>query len=223
MNADRLYFHSVFDRISDAYDDWYDQPEGKAIFNEELDCLSLVWRDYSGRWLEVGVGTGRFAKALGIAHGVDLSREMAAIAARRGVSAQVGRAEQLPFRGECFDGALMALTLCFLENPEAAFMECARVLRQNGKLVVGTVPADSLWGAAYEKKKAEGHPVYSHARFRTVEEIVGLAGKARFALQDARSALFRGPDSQPGDHPETRPGIVAGAGFVGLLFEARKA
>ncbi len=215
--------YSVFDRISNAYDGWYDQPEGKAIFHEELDCLGLVWRDYSGRWLEVGVGTGRFAKALGIANGVDLSREMASIAARRGVSALVGRAEQLPFRSECFDGVLMALTLCFLENPEAAFMECARVLRRGGKLVVGTVPSDSPWGAAYEKKKNERHPVYSHARFRTVDKIVDLAGKERFALRDARSALFWGPDSQPGEHPEIRPGIVEGAGFVGLLFEARKA
>ena len=218
-----MQIYSVFDQMAIAYDGWYEQPEGKVIFHEELDCLCRVCHDYSGRWLEVGVGTGRFAKALGISHGVDLSRDMAAIAARRGVSAQVGRAEQLPFRGECFEGVLIVLTLCFLENPEAAFMECANVLRQDGRLVVGTVPSDSPWGAAYEKKKAEGHPVYSHARFRTVEEIVDLAEKAGFIVRNARSALFWTPDGQPGEHPEAQSGIVPGAGFVGLFFEARKA
>ncbi len=214
--------YSVFDHMADAYDGWYDQPEGKVIFHEELDCLGRVCHDYSGRWLEVGVGTGRFAKALGIAHGVDLSPGMAAIAVRRGVLAQVGRAENLPFQSECFDGVIIALTLCFLDNPEAAFVECARVLRRNGKLVVGTVPADSPWGEAYEKKKAEGHPVYSHARFHTVEKIVGLAEKTRFTLRNARSALFWGPGNQPEGPFETRSGIVSGAGFVGLLFEAIK-
>ena len=55
----------VFDPIADAYDRWYDAPEGKAIFREELLCLQELCGDGSGRWLEVGVGTGRFAAALG--------------------------------------------------------------------------------------------------------------------------------------------------------------
>ena len=54
---------SIFDPIADAYDSWYATPEGHAIFEEEVQCLRHLGDDYSGRWLEVGVGTGCFATA----------------------------------------------------------------------------------------------------------------------------------------------------------------
>lgn len=119
---------SIFDLIAEAYDNWHDTLEGHSIFREEVRCLRQLRDDYSGRWLEVGVGTGRFAAALGITHGIDLSPQMAAIARRRGLVVQIGRVEQLPFHDRVFDGVLMSLTLCFVVNPERAFCECARIL-----------------------------------------------------------------------------------------------
>lgn len=70
---------SIFDTAADAYDDWYDSPEGSAIFQEEKDCLQLLCSSFSGRWLEVGAGTGRFAKALGCEYGIDLSQQRQAL------------------------------------------------------------------------------------------------------------------------------------------------
>jgi ubiquinone/menaquinone biosynthesis C-methylase UbiE len=210
---------SIFDPIADAYDGWYDTPEGHSIFKEEVRCLRQLGDDYSGRWLEVGVGTGRFATALGITHGVDLSPQMAVIAKRRGVAVQLGRVEQLPFPDRVFDGVLMALTLCFVENPELAFCECARILRDKGRLVIGTIPADSPWGRFYIKKKAAGHPIYSHARFRTVAENIHFAEKEYFKLRTSCSALFGEPDRYQSEPSRIESGIIAGAGFVGLLFE----
>ena len=43
----------VFNPIADAYDGWYDTPEGRAIFHEEAACLRLLG-NFSGAWLEVG-------------------------------------------------------------------------------------------------------------------------------------------------------------------------
>lgn len=211
---------SVFDPIADAYDDWYNTPAGHAIFQEEAQCLCHLTDDYSGRWLEVGVGTGRFASELGITHGIDPSPRMAAMAKRRGVVVQVGCVEQLPYRDCRFDGVLMALTLCFVSNPELAFLECSRILREKGQLMVGTIPADSPWGRTYIKKGAEGHPVYSHARFRTVAETIHYAEQADFRLRKSFSALFGEPDHQPPGFSRIESGIVSGAGFVGLLFES---
>ena len=130
---------SIFDPIADAYDSWYDSLEGQAIFQEESLCLKQLGCDHSKHWLEVGVGTGRFAKALGITYGIDLSPEMAAIAKRRGIAVQVGSVEQLPYPASSFDGILMALTLCFVVNSRQAFSECARVLRGKGHLIIGTI------------------------------------------------------------------------------------
>ncbi len=212
---------SIFDPIAETYDSWYDSLEGKAIFREEVLCLKQLESDHSNRRLEVGVGTGRFAKALGISYGMDLSAEMAAIAKRRGITVQIGSVEQLPYRASAFDGILMALTLCFVVNPEQAFAECARVLRHKGHLIIGTVPADSPWGIFYIKKKSAGHPVYSHAHFRTLPETIELAEKAGFNLQVSQSALLWEPDNRPPENIKIVPGVVSIAGFVGLLFEVR--
>jgi ubiquinone/menaquinone biosynthesis C-methylase UbiE len=210
----------VFDSIADAYDRWYDAPEGRLLFQEEVDCLRCLGHEYSGRWLEVGVGTGRFAKALGCNYGIDISPSMAAKAARRGVHVCVAGAKQLPFPKHVFDGVLLVLALCFLENPTRALQESARVLRENGKLVIGTIPADSPWGRTYLRKGAEGHPVYAHARFYTLSETVRLVEKMGFELQRGCSALLRQPDSRQAGCSEVKTGIVPEAGFIGLLFKS---
>lgn len=213
---------SIFDPIADAYDSWYDTPEGDTLFKEEVQCLQGLGEDYSGRWLEVGVGTGRFAEELGVIYGVDSSQQMAVIAKRRGIQVQVGSAAQLPFADSSFDGILLALTLCFIVNPEQAFRECARVLRDRGRLVIGIIPANSPWGVSYIKKKNEGHPIYSHACFRTAKEINHLAKREHFKLRKSCSALLRKPDRPQPEPPKIKSGIRAEAGFVGLLFEIHR-
>lgn len=213
---------SIFDPIADAYDGWCDTPEGHSIFREEVRCLRQLRDDYSGHWLEVGVGTGRFATALGITHGIDLSPQMAVMAKRRGILVQVGSAVHLPFADNAFDGVLLALTLCFIVHPEQAFRECGRILRDKGRMVIGTVPADSPWGISYIKKKNAGHPIYSHAHFRTVAETIHFAEKEHLKLRTSCSALFGEPDRFQSEPSRIESGIIAEAGFVGLLFESHR-
>ncbi|HNQ22881.1 MAG TPA: class I SAM-dependent methyltransferase [Phycisphaerae bacterium] len=171
-----------------------------------------------GRWLEVGVGTGRFASSLGVAEGIDPSPRMLAISAGRGISTYTGCAESLPFPDESFEGVLLALAICFVAEPKQAVTQCHRVLRPQGRLLLGAIPADSPWGREYGRKKASGHPVYAQARFLTTGEIVALMESAGFALQDAASTLFWEPDGSPEDEPRVEAGIVPEAGFVGLLL-----
>ena len=106
----------AFDPIADSYDQWYDAPEGRAVFSAELACLRLLCTPCGGRSLEVGVGTGRFTSALGVAEGVDPSGQMLEIAAGRGIQTYTGTAEDLPFADDTFDGLLLALTLCFVTD-----------------------------------------------------------------------------------------------------------
>jgi ubiquinone/menaquinone biosynthesis C-methylase UbiE len=209
----------TFDSIAEEYDCWYDSPEGRAIFDAELKCLQLICPQYQGRWLEVGVGTGRFASALGIAEGIDPSPRMLEIAARRSVGTYEGRAEKLAFPEASFDGVLMALTLCFVANAEQALKECLQVLRSNGRLLIGAVPADSHWGKEYIEKISKGHPIYARAHFRTASEIVELAQSAGFALIDVASTLFWKLGEEPQPQPQVKTGIVSESGFLGLLLE----
>ena len=207
----------AFDLIAKTYDGWYDTSDGRAIFNAELACLHSLCERCQGRWLEVGVGTGRFASNLGIARGIDPSLPMLKIAAARGIMTYVGHAENLPFPEDSFDGALLALALCFIADPGQALKECGRILQPEGSLLLGIVPADSQWGRAYERKKAEGHPVYALARFPEVPEILALIENAGFTFRKAASTLFLHPDGPAEIEHRVEAGISPGAGFLGLL------
>lgn len=210
--------HGIFDDIADDYDRWYDTPKGEAAFAAERDCLLSAYAGPFSSWLEVGVGTGRFARALGIPMGLDASPGMSAIAARRGVSVTVGAAEQLPLREQSLEGVLVALTLCFVADGLRTLRECRRVLRPGGSLLLGFVPADSAWGRDYIEKAAKGHPVYREARFRTKAETLALAGQAGFVLRGSASTLFWEPRNAPVRPSEVARGVVEEAGFCALCF-----
>jgi ubiquinone/menaquinone biosynthesis C-methylase UbiE len=175
----------AFDAIADAYDRWYDTPEGRAIFRAEVVCLRMLCKEFRGRWLEVGVGTGRFASALGVEEGIDPSPRMLDKAARRGIRTYLATAEDLPFQDGAFDGVLMALALCFVSDAERALRECARVLGPSGMLVIGMIPADGPWGRFYICKARKGHLVYSLARFRSASEIFAMAVGVGLEEKDA--------------------------------------
>ena len=208
----------AFDPIAESYDRWYDSPEGRIIFKAELSCLRMLCGQCPGRWLEVGVGTGRFASSLGIGEGIDPSPRMLEFAARRGIRTYEGLSEALPFPDGTFDGVLLAAALCFIEDPGQALRECHRILTPDGRLLLGDIPADSPWGRAYTKKGSEARSVYSHAKFHTSSEIAALVECAGFALQGAVSTLFWVPGVTPEDEPLIKPGMVPEAGFLGLLF-----
>lgn len=74
-----------FEVASADYDAWFDSADGRIIFEREVDCLRKVMSPTTGRWLEVGVGTGRFAGALGVAWGIDPSASMREMAEQRGI------------------------------------------------------------------------------------------------------------------------------------------
>ncbi|MCD8565418.1 MAG: class I SAM-dependent methyltransferase [Burkholderiaceae bacterium] len=97
--------------------------------------------------MEVGVGSGRFAQALGIECGVDPAPEMAKHARSRGINASVGYGENLPYPDTSFDGVLMVCTICFVENAGEVLSERSRVLKPGAHLLIGFVPLDSVWGS----------------------------------------------------------------------------
>jgi ubiquinone/menaquinone biosynthesis C-methylase UbiE len=146
---------------ADRYDLWFESREGKAIFEIEKNCLRALVQIITGLWLEVGVGSGRFATSLGISEGVDPSLGMLDIAARHGLRLVSGIGEELSYRDATFDGILMITTLCFLTDVRRTVAECRRVLRPRGILVVGIVPDESAWGRLYRAKGHEDHSLYT--------------------------------------------------------------
>jgi ArsR family transcriptional regulator len=107
-----------------------------------------------GDLLDIGTGTGRVLELLAdrVEHavGVDLSREMLAIARanldRAGLrNCQVRQADmyQLPFPSGSFDAVVVHQVLHYAEDPAGVIAEAARVLRVGGRLfVVDFAPHD---------------------------------------------------------------------------------
>jgi SAM-dependent methyltransferase len=209
---------NIFDTEAERYDAWFDSPEGRVLFENELAAIRLLWRDEFRPALEVGVGTGRFAQALGVAFGIDPAAGALRLAERRGIQVKQARGEALPFPDGSFGGVLMIATLCFADDVPALFREAARVLRSDGHLLVGDVPADSPWGRDYQRKKETEHPFYRHAQFFAMDELTKLLREPGLSPVAFSSTLIQSqPEAPRAERPQ--PGHVADAGFVCLLAQ----
>lgn len=190
-----------FDRVAGRYDAWYDTHA--PAFESECAALAAVMPGAVAQ-IEIGTGSGRFARALGIPWGIEPSPRLAGLARGRGIQVIRARAEALPLAEGSLDLALLVTVICFLDDPPRAFAECARVLRPDGVLVVGFLDAGSPAGAAYLAARRD-HPLYRLARaYRAAALFAELAGQG-LALEDCRQTLFRDPDRLDAAEP-VRPG-----------------
>ncbi|MEO0077828.1 MAG: class I SAM-dependent methyltransferase [candidate division WOR-3 bacterium] len=208
---------SPFDQLADKYDAWYDT-KGKLAFEIELAALRPLLPDCPKPWLEVGVGTGRFAQALGIKLGIDPSPALLEKARQRGIEVLWGQGEELVFQAESFGTVFLLTTWEFLTEPARVLGECRRVLRPNGRLVNAYLDRHGLWAASYVKKAQAGHPLFSHAHFDDYEQVKNLTEQAGFKVVQTISTLFQGPEDTVGPE-QPRPGYVKGASFVVIVAE----
>lgn len=206
-----------FERHPNRYDQWFDRHS--AVFAAEVRALRALM-PRADRGLEVGVGTGRFAQALGVEEGVDPAPEMRRRARQRGVRVRDGTAEALPYDDEQFDVALFVTTICFVDDVGRSLAEIHRVLAPGGALLVGMIDRESPLGQAYEDKK-EGHPFYHAAHFHTAAEVVRSMRAAGFDDFAFRQTLFH-----PLDEVDEREPVETGYGegaFVAIRGDKRQA
>lgn len=203
---------SPFDALARKYDAWYDG-KGRLAFKIELAALRPLMPKLPEPWLEVGVGSGRFAEALGIQIGVDPSAELLKLAQRRGIEAIQASGESLPFPAAAFGTVFLLSTWEFLTEPEKVLSEIRRVLRPEGMLVNGYLDRDGKWGASYVEKGRAGHPLFSHAHFDTHDEVKRVTEAAGFLITGVSSTLFQGP-GETFVMEEPKAGYEHGASFV---------
>ncbi|MBN2464934.1 methyltransferase domain-containing protein [candidate division WOR-3 bacterium] len=201
-----------FDALADEYDSWYDG-KGRMAFEIELAALRPLLAGLPKPWLEVGVGTGRFAQALGIPQGVDPSPGLLEKARARGIDVLYGEGEELVFRAGSFGTVFLLTTWAFLGDPLIVLRECRRVLADDGRLVNAYLDRDGKWGSSYAERGQQGHPLFSYAHFDRYEYVKRLTERAGFEVISTVSTLFQGPGETVALE-EPRPGFVRGASFV---------
>ena len=177
----------AFEAQAPRYEAWFARHEA-AYLSELLAVRALL--PWSGRGLEIGVGSGRFAAPLGIQVGVDPAPAMLDLAAARGVEVVAGTAEHLPFPPASFDYALVVTTLCFVDSPAHMLAEAHRVLKPHGSLVIGFIDRDSPLGRDYLAHQAQS-VFYREATFYSADDVERLLGEAGFTIRAWGQTLSR--------------------------------
>ncbi|GAB4158268.1 MAG: bifunctional demethylmenaquinone methyltransferase/2-methoxy-6-polyprenyl-1,4-benzoquinol methylase UbiE [Planctomycetota bacterium] len=140
----RKFVSALFDRIASRYD----------LANDIITLCSIDrWRRNALRdldipegavLLDVGTGTGKIPEYLAQHRpdlkitGIDISREMLAIASRKNQKANFlyADATMLPFEDESFDCVVSAFVFRNLQDRPAALKEMFRVLRPGGDVIL---------------------------------------------------------------------------------------
>lgn len=177
---------ALFDQEASTYDNWYNTPLGSFVDRLEKELIAKSAQPQAGeKALDLGCGTGIFtiwlAKQGLDVTGIDLSSEMLAKAREKAqrqdlaihwIQADINR---LPFDRETFDLVIGNIVLEFVENPEKVVVEALRVLKKDGRLVIGLINKESYWGRTYSQKgKDNPDSVFAHAHFYSEQTIASL-------------------------------------------------
>ena len=195
----------VFGSHVTEYEQWFQ--EHPCLFAAEITALKEVLPQ-SGVGLEIGVGSGLFASALGIKYGVEPSAAMRKKAESRGVHVFDGVAECLPFKTAMFDYAVMITVDCFLTDVEQSFRETYRILAPQGCFVIAFIDAATRLGKEYEQRK-QFSLFYRQAHLHSADEIKELLMQAGFRVDAERQTVFTFENIPQEIRPGTGEGVFA--------------
>jgi SAM-dependent methyltransferase len=183
----------IWDRLPSSYDAVANQYE--ATFLDELDGKpqdQAMLRDFieatTDPIADLGCGPGqigRFVRNHGRAVvGVDISAEMAKLAARRLDAAVVSDIRKLPFVGASLGGVVAFYSLIHLPRDEldVALSEIHRVLRPGGRLLLSAHEGHGL----VEQEEFLGHAVPFVATLFSLEELMTATRRSGLHLTMSR-------------------------------------
>jgi 2-polyprenyl-3-methyl-5-hydroxy-6-metoxy-1,4-benzoquinol methylase len=136
-----------------------------------------------GQLLDVGCGSGDW---LSLMHelgwqvrGVDFDERAVQVARGRGLEVACGTLEQGNYSDAIFDAVTLNHVIEHLPDPSSSMLECARILRQGGKIVVLTPNSASL-GHRVFKGNWRGLEPPRHLHIFSFESIRAMLKKAGF-------------------------------------------
>ncbi len=219
--------YAIMNRVEDSH--WWFVGR-RAILESFLETISNELRNTNGglRILDVGCGTGANLEMLanfGEAEGVDVSYDALEFCRAKGLNAQKGLAEELPFEDESFDIVTALDVVEHLDDDIAGLREMHRVLKKGGKSLIFVPAFMWLWGVQDD--------ISNHRIRYTRQQIVERLEEAGFEVRRATYAniTFFAPVlagrtlmKLTGIKPESENNINVSAlnGFFGKIFSAEK-
>ena len=157
-----------FDGYAAQYDAWF--MENENVFQSEFRLFEKALGDISGkRVLSVGCGSGLFESMIDCKNieGVEPSRDMGAIAQKRGINViAFGAIEEVELEENAYDIIYLNGSSSYMEDLTRAFDVCKKALKPNGKFISLDVPKESAFGFMYLLAKAVG--TFDHPSLRGV-------------------------------------------------------
>ena len=201
--------------VAGIYDDWYEHPQGKLVFQAEKEAMEHMIPK-TGLGVEIGAGTGVFAEALTresrMILCIDPSGEMLKKAQQRGLPCILGVGDNIPLRKMLIDFNYMVTVLEFLNNPVITFREIRSNSRENASLSVLFINTESSWGDLYRDIGAKGDLVFQHAKLYSLREVSGMLEKAGYRISDTIGTLNSHPMNQDVDtrliDPSNESGVL---------------
>lgn len=169
--------------------------------------IDLMAGEALGDLLDIGTGTGRMLRLLGVAAdtavGIDISREMLVLARSNlhaaglnHLSVRQGNMYQLRFAAGSFDTVTIDQVLYQADQPVEVLREAARVLRPGGRLLL----VEFLTGEAPGAGAAPGEALLTRARLADWCENAGLRPEATERLTGRPWTLIVSVVRRPGAH-----------------------
>jgi ubiquinone/menaquinone biosynthesis C-methylase UbiE len=179
-----------FDRISEIYDSTRraaTEAELRSISSELTECQTV---------LDVGVGTGRFAKPLSDLEfrivGIDISLKMMSKARKKGVlNLVLADAHNMPFKDRSFDASIIIHVLHLIPDWRIVVQEMGRVTRKKvaalltnrhrewnnptnmqGRQQTTIPPFQELWIRYAQLREEMGYPIRRNRRMWQNEEEI---------------------------------------------------
>lgn len=197
---------SLFDKrhyptvgVAAGYAEWaqvYDARQGDELDIDLLKCVgSIRWKEINNA-IDLACGTGRvgaWMKAQGVTqiHGVDLSPQMIAYAARKNIYTSLTRANivSLPHQASTFDLGITVLATCHLPELIPFFQEAQRVIKSI-LIVVDYHPFFLInKGIPTHFDNADGEAVAIENHVHLISDYFNAAREAHWSLIEMRERL----------------------------------
>lgn len=203
-DADVLSTSRHISERATRYDAWYATPLGRAMDAAEARAVLELAAPKAGEHaLNAGCGTGIYSRRLeergAVITGADADPEMLAAARLKAPRARLIEADvaALPFPDNSFDLSLAVTLLCFVDEPQLAVAELARVTCPGGRIVLAELGRYSLWATWRRIKGWRGSETWRHAHFFSARALEGLLrGAGVHDVQTAAAAYL--PPAAPG-------------------------
>jgi 2-polyprenyl-3-methyl-5-hydroxy-6-metoxy-1,4-benzoquinol methylase len=148
----------------------------------------------NGRLLDVGCGSGEwllFMRGMGWeVEGIDFDARAVDVAVQNGLKARCGALEKGSFPAESFDAVVLNHVIEHLPDPVATLLECSRILRPGGKIVLFTPNSSSL-GHKLFKEQWRGLEPPRHLHIFSMQSMARVLKQTGFRTVSIRPQLAR--------------------------------